>query len=272
MKSFWILVLTLFLIGCSDKDKPLVQRINEITVYDVGNAGNSSDIRIKFGIEIIADISDLRILVIPFDLSDSYTKNQALELSSDSYHSIGQPSSGLSYSLRLSSISDVEGNSVNNNKEYIIKILMVGEGFNQLSLIGSNQILLVNKGVLEGYYEGCPEECGLVNFCTQLGRTLSNGIFADILSTGANTYQGTIGYKVEIPCDELIISHVTFQTSGDSIVKFQLSDSWFTHPSEGLGWNEGKGIVIGDLYFEVFDISPSSKPGITVRRMIKSDD
>ena len=154
MKPIWILVCAFFLIGCSDKNEPeLVQLINEISAFDVGNEGNATDIVVKFGIEGIGGISELRIMVIPAIISEDFTKREALELSSNSYTSFST-SSDLSYLVRLSGISDVEGNGVSNNKEYVVKILMVGDGFNQLSILESNLFTLTDQGIYSGYYEG----------------------------------------------------------------------------------------------------------------------
>jgi len=78
MRLLPILVCALFLIACGGDDEPLVQRILEISVFDVGNVGNSTDIRVTFRIEQLAGISDFRIIVFPSGLSEGFTKKWPL--------------------------------------------------------------------------------------------------------------------------------------------------------------------------------------------------
>ena len=162
MKLCKLLILVL-LIACSKDDEPLVQLITEISAFDVGNDGNSSDIRVKFRIESIAGISEFRIIVIPSELSEGFTKTQALKLSSGSYTTV-QPSSDPDYSVRMSAISDIMGSPIENNEEYVIKILMDGDGFNQLSIIESNVLILTDQGIYNGYYEGTIQWRGRIDF------------------------------------------------------------------------------------------------------------
>jgi len=148
------LLILVFLIACSKDDDPLVQLISEIEAFDVGNESNSSDIRIKFSVSQIASIDEFRIIVLPSELSEVFTKKQALQLSSDSYTTVPITSTNPEYSERLSVKMDVERNSVENNKEYVIKILMIGDGFNQLSIVESNKFILTDQDVYVGDYVG----------------------------------------------------------------------------------------------------------------------
>ena len=153
--KLWKLLFSVlvFLIACSKDDEPLVQRIFEIEAFDVGNEGNASDIRVTFNIESIAGISEFRIMVFPSKLSEGFSKTQSLKLSSDSYTDVPITSTDPKYSIRLSQISGVEGEQVENNKEYVIKILMIGDQFNQLSILRSNKIILIDQPIYNGYYK-----------------------------------------------------------------------------------------------------------------------
>ena len=73
------LLILVFLIACSKDDEPeLIQRIFGVEAYDVGNEWNSTDIRVKFQIDGISDIDQFRIIVLPTNISESFT----------AYHSI----------------------------------------------------------------------------------------------------------------------------------------------------------------------------------------
>jgi len=154
MKLLPILVCALFLVGCGDDPEPLEQRIFEINVFDVGNEGNSSDIRVKFSISQIAEIDELRLIVLPSELSEGFSKKQALQLSSDSYTVVPITTTNPKYSERLSVIFDVQGKPIIDNEEYVIKILMIGDGFNQLASADSNTITLLKTGIYNGLYVG----------------------------------------------------------------------------------------------------------------------
>jgi len=155
MKLIPILVCILFLIACGGNDpEPLVQRILEIKAFDVGNAGDGSDIRVNFNIELIAGINELRIMVIPSSMSTGFSKKQAIKLSSEHYTTEFRTTTNPDYSVRLSNELDVEGNPIDDTKEYIIKILMLGDKFNQLSIFQSNRLTLKERAIYEGSYKG----------------------------------------------------------------------------------------------------------------------
>ncbi len=156
MKIYYICLALggLLFFACSDANDPEpVQRIDKISIFDVGNEGNASDISVVFSIRNIARIGQFRILVIPSEISGSFDRKQAFLLTPERYSTVAL-SNSQEYSVRLSSVLDVEGNPIVANKEYVVKILMVGERFNQLSQLESNWLTLREQGIYNGYYQG----------------------------------------------------------------------------------------------------------------------
>ena len=75
MKHWKLLFSVLvFLVACSKDDEPLVQRITEISAFDVGNMGDGSDVRVTYYIESIAGISEFRIMVFPSGTAEGFSK------------------------------------------------------------------------------------------------------------------------------------------------------------------------------------------------------
>jgi len=274
MKLLSILVFIILVTACSDKNEPeLVQRTTEISAFDVGNEGNSSDIRVNFGMEQIAGIGEFRILVIPSALSDEFEKGSALNLSSDSYTNVKITTTDLSYSVRLSVKTDVEGNPVTNNKEYVIKILMIGDKFNQLSLIESNKITLTDQGIFNGYYEGFIEGRSFIQ--GNCDNSISTAITAEFSALANNSYNGYIKIKAfEFLCDaHLPDSDVSFTLEGDSILNLSLSKSIITHSIYQTPFAViSDGIFRGDLNLDVTHFNPGfPERGISLNRTIKPD-
>lgn len=141
------------MISCNDPYEPLLQRITEIGAFDVGNEGNISDIRVTFDIEKVAGISQFKILILPLETLANFSKEQAFLLPEERYRRV-YLSNNEQYSVRLSEMLDVEGNPIVDNKEYVVKILMMGQQFNQLSILESNKLILSDQGIYNGYYQG----------------------------------------------------------------------------------------------------------------------
>ena len=109
---------------------------------------------------------------------------------------------------------DVEGNAVTDKKEYVFKILMIGEGYNQLSILESNKLMLAEKGIYEGYYEG-------VIFWLSDIPTETGGPFAisvQFLSVGESRYEGETNSR------NSEYGLASFEVKEAVILKFTLSD------------------------------------------------
>jgi len=145
---------SLFLVNCTDDGtSALIQRIDEIGAFDVGNEGDGSDIRVAFKIENVAGISEFRVFIIPSGKSRDFSKEDAFFLSEERYKVVSL-SDNEKFSVRFSGIRDVNGDPISTNKSYVAKILMMGDAFNQLSVLESNRLSIQDQGIYNGYYEG----------------------------------------------------------------------------------------------------------------------
>ena len=153
MRAYTLILGSLFLVNCTEDSMTLVQRIDEIGLFDVGNKGDASDVRVTFKIENVAGISEFRVFIIPSGKVSGFSKEDAFLLTEERYKTVPL-SDNEKFSLRLSGISDVTGDPIGANKSYVVKILMIGAAFNQLSLLESNTLSLQDQGIYNGYFEG----------------------------------------------------------------------------------------------------------------------
>jgi len=153
--NYLILLVLLISVSCTDENVTTepIQRIESIGLFDVGNEGKVSDMSVVFSIKNIAGISQFNILIIPSNKSKSFTKEEALLLPEERFITVGL-SNREDYAIRLSKTNDIEGNPIVANKAYVAKILMIGQQFNQLSMIASDGLTLKDQGVFDGFYTG----------------------------------------------------------------------------------------------------------------------
>lgn len=258
------------LIACSNDPEPEPERlISKINAFDIGNAGDASDIRVTFKLNNISRISDCRILVIPSDKSADFTKKDALKLSSNAYVNVEINSANDSYSIRLADISDVEGDLIQNNKEYVIKIMMVGDQFNQFSILESNKFRLSVDGIYNGFYKG--SVC-----CLFLGRDPippKDDKFVWMELSGSRTrFIGDMLMGEANPPD--IKNRFIFQVSNDTITSIELIviDTYMQRSlvrdieHELISCDEeivGSGTIVGDINFRFSFDACNNSQGVT---------
>ena len=156
MKIFFhtLILVGLSLASCTDEGASApIQRIDEIGAFDVGNEGDASDIGVAFSVLNVAGISEFRVFILPSGKSRDFSKEDAFLLTEDRYKTVSL-SDNAKFTIRLSGIRDVSGDLIGSNQSYVVKILMIGESFNQLSLIESNPLSIQDQGIYNGYYEG----------------------------------------------------------------------------------------------------------------------
>ena len=139
INAYTLILGSLFLVNCAEDGITPVQRIEEIGLFDVGNEGTASDIKVAFEIENVAGINEFRVFIIPSGTSRDFSKEDAFLLTEERYKVVPL-SDNEKFSVRLSGLRDVTGEAIITNKSYVVKILMIGETFNQLSILESNRL------------------------------------------------------------------------------------------------------------------------------------
>lgn len=140
--------------ACNDDEViPLTpDLVTETKLYDLGNNGDASDLRVDFKVNDNLNVAEYRVMILPSSIPIDVSVAQAL--SQSSYVSIA-PSTGITYSVnRLpASLLDVNGNAVTNGTPYTSGVLAVGTGDVQLSSGAfSGRVVLADQGIYSGRY------------------------------------------------------------------------------------------------------------------------
>jgi len=205
MRKYAILLITAIALLTSCKDDEAIpltpELVIEVRAFDLDNNGNSSDIRIDFQVDNNLNVVEYRVMIVPFNLSSSFTLEIASTIPEQSYFRITPESFQIEYSINRLPVNliDVNGNSVKNEVEYVGIVLTVGKGNNQLSEF-SRPFTLKDQGIYSGEYRGLL----LMEFINpdivtcQLVRFETSGVFSStVFWVGGDQYRG------EIACSEL---------------------------------------------------------------------
>jgi hypothetical protein len=130
-------------------------------VYDIGNNGNSTDIRVDFKIsttDVLQKVEEARLIVS----KNTLTLVQIKSLAAESYETISKPTDLTPIGRVSSSIKDSEGNAVVNDVLY--KIYIVIKHSDAFSLSNAIDITLRNKPIYAGRYKGLWNDALFPNF------------------------------------------------------------------------------------------------------------
>lgn len=154
LRSFLLFGLMIALHACGDNSKfefpPNVFTIDK--VYDVGNLGSASDIRVKLTFNTAVnpkDVNELRLIITKSTVKITLTE------ASEAKNYFSAASSGEeNQTIRLASETmDFEGNSIESNTTYNLYVLAMGTD-GAMSLSNAASISLENKPIYAGDYVG----------------------------------------------------------------------------------------------------------------------
>jgi hypothetical protein len=154
LSLFLLIFSTLLLYNCEEPFSVVEnQLIENIYLFDIDNKGSSADLCLTFTNTQTAQISSYRVMLIPVEKINEFSASKAFLLAPESYTE-SPITSNKNNVIYFKNQLDTEGDLIIPNKYYIAKIMMIGENFNQLSLLNSNVGILTNQAPLTGYYEG----------------------------------------------------------------------------------------------------------------------
>ncbi|NQW28614.1 MAG: hypothetical protein HQ474_11955 [Flammeovirgaceae bacterium] len=214
---FIIICASHFISSCNEENEIIIeQRVEELSLFDVANSGDYQDFRISFILSNIGSISSYRIILIPEDKINTIDKLQAFLLSPERYTE--RPINTEEYYLSdITHELDSEGNPIIPDKNYIAKILLIGENFNQLSISNSNTVSLSDQGVLIGYYKGILRQNITSNGFGQMRLLMVSGTIKENNEIGS--YNGS--FALESPST----SNFNNPTISTGSLRFYYSDS-----------------------------------------------
>ena len=259
-------ILCAGLAACSEPEPlPLTSfLITEIKAYDLGNNGNSSDIRVDFAVQNNLHVDEYRIMVVPSNVRSAFDVSLASTMEPASYVDLDPESFELEYSVaRLTSeLLDVNGSPIQNELEYVVAILVKGVGDLQLSEF-SRPFTLIEQGIYSGRYflgfddQPCTRSDGSM---TSPGTTPPDGTYYVDLTGDSNTYSGILRCDT---CDPGLTTWgvLSLTIEGTEIPEFR--QDWAGAPcfsilcvdNPGCPWTSaGQGTVDDEVVFTVSSI------------------
>ena len=224
--SLALLILVVGLFSCSDDEGlPLTpDLVSEINVYDLGNNGNSSDIRLKFEVKNNLNVIEYRIVIVPSSFSDSFDENDAASIPEASYLRVVPESFIVEYSFhRLQSgLLDVSGAQIQDDIEYVTAVFVQGDGNRQLSEF-SIPFTLNDQGIYSGRYIVLEQgTCVDINGAYGVELLDDGRTFID-LSGMENDYSGIIKF---VESSGLLSNYDRIEFSVDGTTITNYTQSW----------------------------------------------
>ncbi len=281
MKPSLIVLLLIGLLSCNEPDPFLPLNtglIPTVKAYDLDNNGNGSDIRVDFEVKDNNNVIEYRIMVVPSSLKNSFNEDIAASISEESYFRLVPESFENEYSIKRlpSGLLAINGTQIQNEKEYVAAVFVLGKDNVQLSGY-SGQIFLRDQGIYNGRYSnGYEKFCVLPDGSTQnLDRGASTGNYYIDLEKefDSNKYQGEIfcsvccatphpGHTVST-CIKVPHGRVQFSVDGTNITNYwrglhsicPLNPDAFPETCDyyflSCGVEQGAGKIIDELTLEI---------------------
>jgi hypothetical protein len=166
MKSLFNLFcccLLALLVSCGEDNAPSFQLPPGIytiaKVYDVGNSGNSKDIRVELTVSTeftSSDLIDVRLVLAKN--ASTFTVDKISGLIAENYFPI--PISNVSKQIiKPSSMKDTDGDAIVNDVTYTVYVALLGKQETR-QLSSSKELTLRNKSIYAGDYVGEWEDLG----------------------------------------------------------------------------------------------------------------
>lgn len=134
MKKFYlkaiiqITIITTVLVSCKSDDQSIfdLTTISQFSTRDIGDSNNASDILVEFTIENIANLTELRLVLVKSDEISQFDPATALSLNADNYQTVEAIVNKEEYSIRLvSELKDFNGQNVVNGFDYAVKLILI---------------------------------------------------------------------------------------------------------------------------------------------------
>lgn len=120
-------------------DSSVVQAVSGLSANVNGNTGTFGDIKVSFTRPSNeTNINEYRILVIPTSEAEGYSLNQANKLLSSNYTSV--PARNNTNAIPVTAVRDVNGNVLDYNTTYQIRVLTVARSGNNVLSDTTNQV------------------------------------------------------------------------------------------------------------------------------------
>ena len=153
-----IIAVMTMVMACDKGDPPGItpDLVTEILAFDLGNAGDASDIRVDFTVENNLNVVEYRIMVIPAGQIGLFEASEAEAVPQVHYVDI-IPEDLLETEYSISrlpqGLTDIHAQTISNDNDYVVVVFVVGTGQVQLSK-PTRTLSLREQGIYDGIYMG----------------------------------------------------------------------------------------------------------------------
>ncbi len=131
--------IAMFIFSCSEDESPAVQIDQPVAlrIFDMDNAGNSSDIRVFFNAASLEAVSEYRIMFVPSSSAASFDLTQAQAVIAGAYDAISPFSPGNIRKNITADKTDTDGNAIGNGSKVVAFVLAVSSRTDVESVLSS---------------------------------------------------------------------------------------------------------------------------------------
>ncbi len=231
-----LMILTILLLACSKEDEEdlISENITITRVFDIGNNGNASDIRIEFEV-LDPNVGDFQIIVSKESSFGALNLELIQNLGDNQYLSVGTSSETEYREYLPASLLDSDGDSITNDVNYNIVIYTVESQKLSSPFEGFS---LKNESVINGEYIGLWNDNLYTDF----------GISAVITGSGS-TFRGDFYYTSNFTscCGGQTDGSISFQVVDGEILSFRYNQDLIDFMGGCPGLYNGSGEVVNDF-------------------------
>ncbi|RMG81188.1 MAG: hypothetical protein D6714_13380 [Bacteroidetes bacterium] len=149
-----LILLIMVFCQCGSDSEPArtTELVKPVRILDISNENNASDLMAVFTITDLTQVEAIRIALVPTAEFPDFDSKKGANLGDNQFFS--PPVSGQDYQVRFpASLTDVNGNSIQNNQSYTLAILLNLAGDWALNTL-TDEITPADRHFLEGRYVG----------------------------------------------------------------------------------------------------------------------
>ncbi len=243
---YFIVIISTFLFAqCSDDEDPVpTDVISEVSIFDIGNSNDASDIYVRMGIKSASPALEIRIVIVKKAEANSINEADLLQIPEENYQTYMLDGKTFSVTQPLNAgLKDFGGLGLQQGVDYAVKFIIVSSGKAKLA-DASGTIMLQNIHPLEGSYSGTWND----NIYTDFGITSRlNASSIDGRLSGPFFYTSTFNSC----CGGTDDGDITIILSGNTVTEFRYDQDLKDFMGGCPGSYAGSGTLLDPITFQI---------------------
>lgn len=246
MKPFYkactILIILVVFLRCSDKDQVdiPISLIKSVTVFDIANNFNGSDLYVELGMEETTNPIEVRIYVVQNSIT--VDEGSLASLPDDNYQSYTYQGGAYIKVQLKENLKDIKGNAIEQDVDYMVLTGIAVSGQVKISSIVTS-INLTNKNPLEGGYKGTWDDNFYTNF--PISARIDNSTDTEI----SGPFYYTSNFRA--CCGGRDDGSIVLTLDGNNITVFRYDQDLLTYMGGCIGTYTGSGKIVDFRSFQI---------------------